>query len=100
MIRIAMYTDQMIQDALMIFMNNPFWNKVYNGAPSEGCKERLRLMFCRSTFSPPNAEEFYTYRGELDETLSIEDWKYLQKYGGHNPFWLTCQRHIDNLQGR
>lgn len=93
-----MYTDQMIQDALAAFLCNPFWKKVYDQAPSEKCKERLALMFCRSTYAPPNAEKFYAYRDRLDETLNIEDWKYLQKYGGHNPFWLTCQRHIERLQ--
>ena len=95
-----MIPKEMLNDALSIFLANPHWKMVYETVPSDRCRERLRLMFCWSVFDVRNDEEVNKYRDRIDESLNIADWRYLQKYGGHNPFYRICWAHINELEAK
>ncbi len=89
-----------MQAAVEEFTQNPFWKQYLETAPSEQCKEYIRLEFCYSSLAIAGNDE----RDEVAETMdklktgfTVADWKHLKRYAGHNPFYTECNRMIEKL---
>ena len=92
-----MYTEKQQKMAMALFMANPHWKEYYETAPSDLCKEYIKLSFC---FSHSGHDEDATKRKkEIKETMSPEDWKHLYQYCGNNPFKVTGRDKIRELGG-
>lgn len=71
-----------VQEILEDTLENPYWAKYYNDAPTEKCKEFIALEFYYSEFEDDDIAEAMD---ELEKELTLEDWKHLYEYCGHNP---------------
>ena len=84
-----------MQEAVAEFTKNPYWQKYYEQAPSEGCKQHIALTFCYSLYGEPaNIKE---RKAELEKNFTVTDWKYLYDHEGNNPFKAKCKRKINEL---
>ena len=92
-----MELDEMIKKALDLFLANPYWKEYYDNAPSEACREHIELDFVYSTFFGPDSID--ELNEAIEEQFTLEDWKYLYKYAGNNPFKSTCRAKIKELGG-
>lgn len=81
--------------AVAEFMENSYWKKYYENAPTELCKEYITMEFYSSEYQTPEAE---AVMGEMEEELALEDWKYLLKYCGNNPRKTFILKKIDSLK--
>ena len=82
------------------YMKNPSWEKYYNGAPSEECKEYIRFGWYRSKFGEPtDPDEYKKLRDSVWEKLSVEDWEYIMDHVGNSPFRKVCKEQIAKLKG-
>lgn len=82
------------------FMENPYWRKVYEEAPSEELKEYYRLRYDLSTFVMGEAyrdEEAERKLGEL--ILLKDDIRYIQKHSGSGIARHYCEKAIQRLSG-
>lgn len=84
-------------------MANPYWAEQYNDAPSEACKDRIVFGWCvwldfNDDVRQGRMEEYFREREELEARLTLEDWKYLNKYAGHNPWSTKCREMIRKLE--
>lgn len=84
-----------IKVALDRFLQNKFWEGYYNNAPTERCKRYISLQFYWSFFI--NASDFMEEKQQLIDTMVLEDWKYLYKYAGNNPWQVFCKAKIDSF---
>ncbi len=69
-------------EAVALYMENPYWCRYYETAPSEVCKEFITMEFYNSEHQTPEAEDVLR---EMEDELGLEDWKHLLKYCGNNP---------------
>lgn len=81
------------------FLENPFWKKYYEDAPSEACKKYIELEFTNS-MSVADGKGMLDIKEEsqkCEDAFGIEDWKHLAKYAGNNPFRGKCLKKIREL---
>ena len=81
-----------IRRAFHLYMKNPYWRAYYETAPSELCREYIRLDFASDD------PEINAARLAMHEKLGLEDWKHLRKYAGNNPFHGRCTQMIQKLE--
>ncbi len=79
------------------FMENPYWRKIYEDAPSDKLKEYYRIRYDASGFV--NGEPI-----DVDEKLerillSKEEIQYIQKFAGNGQARHYFQTFIDKLSG-
>ena len=85
------------------FMRNPSWKKIYEGSPSEECKDYWRYTFYNSKYYDPDAEDagdFDDMRDFYYDRLSVEDWEYIKKFSGNSPFVGYIDQRIKKLKGK
>lgn len=83
------------------FMKNPSWKRIYDGAPSDACKEYYRYVFYSSKYYDPDAEdasEFDEMQEHYYGKLAIPDWEYIKKNAGNSPFVRYCDERIAALK--
>ena len=88
-----------VNAAVEFFTENPYWKEIYENAPSEECKKHIALNFYYSTFfdEARDDEEFFKLSEDVDNSLSLDDWKYLLKYQGNNPGVVKIKEKIREL---
>ena len=70
--------DKLVQE----WLKNPAWREYYEKAPSEECKEVIRLEFL---YSELETDELGEQLDEAEKELKLEDWRHLYRYCGNNP---------------
>lgn len=90
-----MEMEKMIRTSLARFLRNPYWKEYYEGASSEACRKWIELEFVYSTyFGPDNINELSE---ACEKEFTLEDWEYLCRYAGNNPFRGKCRAKIREL---
>ncbi len=89
--------ETMCEKAMKLFLANKTWKEYYETAPSEACRQYIRLEFCYSAYLGP--EDINERSARWEEQFTVEDWKHLARYAGNNPFRGKCRRKIRELTG-
>lgn len=84
-----------IENAVELFMKNPYWKKEYDTAPSEACRRYIQLEFYQSLYEDSGIVQEMK---SLENQLGIEDWEHILKYTAHNPFRTRCKQRIAVLK--
>lgn len=88
-----------VKEAFDEYMKNPSWEKYYESAPSEECKEYIRFGWYRSKFGEPkDVDEYIKLRDTVWDKLSVEDWEYIMEHVGNSPFRKVCKERIARLK--
>ena len=77
------------------FLENPYWRKYYETAPSEVCREYISMEFYNSEYQTEDAEEILT---EMEEDLGLEDWEHLLAFCGNNPRKAYLTEKIESIR--
>lgn len=88
--------DKAVEKAL----KRPYWKKLFDGAPSEECKDYIRYTFYASEYYDPDAEDatdFDKLREQVESRLKAEDWEYLKTVSPNSPFVGYCNQRIKEL---
>ena len=91
-----MVRQSAVENALSVYLQNPYWKKVYDEAPSEESRRHCALDFYNGWYL--GAKDGIAEQRRIEKNLTLEDWKYLLKYSGNNPFLKKCQENIERLQ--
>ena len=82
------------------FMENPYWRKMYEEAPSEELKEYYRIRFDNSGFVTGKENPDEEAEKRLEELpLSKQDIEYLKQYAGSGMARAYYRKHIERLSG-
>ncbi len=97
-----MYTKEMMDAAVQVFLCNDAWRKYYETAPSDACRDRIAFGFCHSINNYQDyfkdLREFKWEEAKLESRLDLEDWKHLLKWSGHNPLRTMYRNKVLKLQ--
>lgn len=88
-----------VQEAVKLFRRNPYWREYYDGAPTERLKEWVGYQFLLSQ-DPECQDEVVAAMKWLEEEFTVEEWEYVYKYTGNNPYRLRVQKRIERLRGK
>ena len=95
-----MFEYECVSKAVKVYCANPYWRTYYEGAPSEACRERIALSFFYGIYnSAVTPEEYVPERERLERKLKLEDWVYLERFAGNNPWRGLCRKKIRELGG-
>ena len=72
-----MVNAEEVKKCLDEWLENPYWAKMYNEAPSEMCKRYIALDFY---YSDTENEAIAEMLDALETELSKEDWEHLLKF--------------------
>ena len=103
MIKVGKEVIVKMEKALEKALQNPFWKKQYENAPSEECKDYLRYTFYSSACFDPDAEDaedFDKLQAEVESKLKAADWEYLKQIVPGSPFVGYCDQKIKELRGK
>ena len=78
------------------FMENPYWRKIYEDAPSEKLREYYRIRYEASAFIGESVNVDEQLKRIL---LKKEEIQYIQKYAGSGQARHFYQGFIDRLSG-
>ncbi|MCD8306869.1 MAG: hypothetical protein LUD51_01370 [Clostridia bacterium] len=101
-----MLIEDAIKKATKVFLENPYWKEQYDKAPSELSRQYQELTFyfsenCEQIHkSKKLLAEYNAAKQDLEKKMGLEDWKYLYKYSGHNPFRTKCIKKIEELKAK
>ena len=90
-----MVRQSAIDNALSIYLQNPYWKRVYDEAPSKESRRHCALDFYNSWYF--GSKDGIAEQHRIEKNLTLEDWKYLMKYAGNSPFRLKCKENIERL---
>lgn len=90
-----MVRQSAVDNALSIYLQNPYWKKVYDEAPSEESRRHCALMFYNSWYM--GSKDGIAEQRRIEKNLTLEDWQYLLKYTANNPFRTKCRENIERL---
>lgn len=99
-----MINERKVRKAVRAFLKNPGWKAEYEEAPSPLSKRYKALKFYYSEYDEKidgNRRMEADLDAELDDLetrMSLEDWKYLYKHAGNNPFRVKCRDRIEKLE--
>ena len=82
-----MVDERKITESVESFLENPYWKKYYEDAPSDACRRYIALEFYYSDSDDAvdAYEEVAEEMDDLEARLSLADWQHLLKYCGNNP---------------
>ena len=93
------YDPDKMKEAMKIFLANEHWASVYRNAPSDACRAFLAYTFYHSAHDEPAGNDARELQEALYGNMDAGDWQYLYRiFPG--PFRATCQKKIDELEGR
>ena len=84
-----------VENAKEVFLQNPYWKKVYDEAPSEESRRHCELDFYNSWYL--GSKDGIAEQRRLEKNMTLEDWKYLLKYSANSPFRKKCKENIERL---
>ncbi|MCD8294864.1 MAG: hypothetical protein LUE27_06470 [Clostridia bacterium] len=93
-----MLDEEKVQYAVQEFCKNPYWKEEYDSAPTPRSKRFEELIFYASEF--PEADDFQEERYRLEEEMGLEDWEYLYRTSGNDPWGARCRRKVKELKAR
>ena len=70
-----MVRQSAIDNALSVYLKNPYWKKVYDAAPSEESRRHCALDFYNSWYM--GSTDGVAEQRRIEKKLNLEDWKYL-----------------------
>lgn len=79
------------------WLENPYWKKYYEEAPSDACREYIALEF---RYSDTENEEIAEEMDALLETLRAEDLRHLAAYAGNNPQKAAFLKRAEALENQ
>ena len=79
------------------WLENPYWKKYYEEAPSDQCREYIALEF---RYSDTEDETLAEEMDALLETLGAEDLRHLAAYAGNNPEKMVLLRRAEELENK
>ena len=83
-----------------VFMENPYWRKVYEEAPNERLRDYYRIRFDMSTFvMGPEYRDEEAERKLKELILYKSDIQYIKRFAGSGIAWHYYQRAIQKLEG-
>ena len=86
-----------MSEALKEWLENPYWKKYYEDAPSEKCREYIALEF---RYSDTEDEGIAEKMDALLETLRTEDLRHLAAYAGNNPERTVLLKRAEEMENR
>lgn len=92
-----MVRQSALENATEIYMRNSYWKKEYDTAPSELCRQYIRLGWYRSLYG---ASGTVLKMKTLENQFCIEDWEHLLSYTATNPFRTKCRERIQALKDK
>ena len=78
------------------YMRNPHWKRFYENAPSDVCKEHIRLTFVQDAL---NWDDFVGKTDALEKKFSVADCKYWMENSVGTPYWSVMKKRIEELEG-
>ena len=84
-------------DDIREWLENPYWKKYYEEAPSDSCRQYIALDF---RYSDTEDEEVAEAMDALLETLRAEDLRHLAAYAGNNPQKAAFLKRAEELEKR
>ncbi len=82
-------------DDISEWLENPYWKKYYEEAPSGACREYIALEF---RYSDTEDEGIAEAMDALLETLRAEDLRHLAAYAGNNPQRTALLRRAEEME--
>lgn len=93
-----MISKEELTSAAKVFLQNPYWKRCYDEAPSDAAKQRTLLQFFWSlTSDESKCDEAIRQGKRLEEQFTLEDCKHALKYCGNNPQVAYWRRKIQEL---
>ena len=89
-----MIDEKKVKQALGVYLKNEYWREYYENAPSILCGRYIELEFADGMYDDSKINK---ERRSMYDVLGLEDWIYLKKYAGHNPFYARCEKMIKQL---
>lgn len=78
-----------------IFMENPYWKKYYESAPSDVLKEYIRLEFENNPYvSEKRADNYEKEKAKITARFTNEDWQYLIDNTTNGQTKLEYRKHL------
>ncbi len=96
------YTEKNIEKALKKALKVVWLKKIYDGVPSDACKEYYKLEFWMNMYDKDgevDSDEYRMVRDGIFDEFDVDDWKYLLKNSGNSPFAVMCRKKIQELEG-
>lgn len=78
------------------WMKNPVWREYYEAAPSGQCREMIVLELIYNLYG---SKEIAAELDELEDSLTLEDWRYMEKYCQSDPVMKYIRKRIRELGG-
>ena len=100
MIKLSGEEQKKLEKSVEETLENPFWKKQFEDAPSEECKDYVRYTFYSSDHYDPEGEDaaaFDKLQEEVESKLSVTDWQYLKHMLPNSPFVGYCTEQICRL---
>ena len=93
-----MINKDRMNEAVAKFMENSYWKKYLDTAPSDRCKDYIKYEFYYSTIDDEDddIDEVVEKMNEYEEKMDKEDWEHLYKYAS-GPFKGICKDKIKEL---
>ena len=92
-----MVDENAVKECLQEWLENKFWEAYYNDAPSERCKKYIALDFYYSDTEDDDVAEVLD---ELEDSLELNDWKYLLKHSQPGPERGKLLRKVAELENK
>ncbi|MCD8287069.1 MAG: hypothetical protein LUD50_07595 [Clostridia bacterium] len=93
-----MIDEKKVQYAVKEFCKNHYWRAEYKHAPTPLSKRYVALQFYWSEFT--DATDYVEEKQMLEDTMGLEDWEYLYKHAGHDPWGARCRKKVEELKAR
>ena len=84
-------------EALRLFLANPYWREYHETAPTEKCRAYIGLEYCNSN---RGSDAIRKAMKQTEAELTLEDWKHLLKYSGNDPKRGYIRKKIRELEER
>ena len=82
-------------DDIREWLENPYWKKYYEEAPSDSCRQYIALDF---RYSDTEDEEVADEMDALLEKLRAEDFHHLAAYAGNNPERAALMERAEEME--
>lgn len=82
--------------ALKEWLKNPQWREYYETAPSEKCREMILLELMYNVYG---SKEIAADLDELEDSLTLDDWRHMDRYCTSEPVKKYIRKKIRELGG-
>ena len=91
-----MVKESAVENAKSVYLQNPYWKKAYDEAPSDAARRHCELDFYNSWYF--GSKDGIAEQRRIEKNLTLDDWKYLLKYSANSPFRAKCLENIKRLE--